>query len=594
LAGFAGPAFAADWFVAPSSSEGGNGTRDNPWDIQTALSHPSVVNPGDTIWLRGGTYPGIFLSKLTGTAESPIIVRNYNSESVTLDANVRTTLAQPINSTTTSITLTDAAAITPRVWMWLLLDDGSAESAQITGISGNTITVKRGQNGSAASAHAAGISVRPAIDASLVVSGGYTWFWGLEFTNTDLSRVNAVAGSNPFNRRNGGIDVNSAPGVRIINCVLHDLAGGFGVWKTAADFVSHGNIFYNNGWDSPDRLHGHAIYTQNETPSRLFSDNITWSSFMNTINQYGSSNAALDNITWEGNVLYGGKILFGGGVPVRNLTLRENFFYDISPEFGFNTRENDGLTLEGNYFPLPIYLKWWKNVKSSGNTIFRRDYSCAIDMIFDTQVPTDALRSYKFTANRYYYSDPSPIYLKEWPTCWRVSATGAQGNQLFSEWQALGQDVDSTVTMVPTTMSSGKAQMVIASPVIFLRKNDYDANRSHVIIYNWDRADTVTVPAKDLSGFLQTGEKYRLINVQDYFGDRELGTYDGNGLKVAMTGRSVVKPIGYDEVESWYNGPPPVKTTFPDFGVFVLEILAPFSTPIPPPGSLRVVPTSLP
>ena len=74
-AGLVGPAVGADWFVAPSGSPTGNGTKDNPWDIETALRHPAAVQPGDNIWLRGGTYSGVFLSELTGTAAQPIVVR---------------------------------------------------------------------------------------------------------------------------------------------------------------------------------------------------------------------------------------------------------------------------------------------------------------------------------------------------------------------------------------------------------------------------------------------------------------------------------------------------------------------------------------
>src|SRR5208283_2245068 len=58
-------------------------------DLQTALNQPPPVQPGDTIWLRGGTYhaptSGGFVSHLNGTAASPIIVRNYNGERATID-----------------------------------------------------------------------------------------------------------------------------------------------------------------------------------------------------------------------------------------------------------------------------------------------------------------------------------------------------------------------------------------------------------------------------------------------------------------------------------------------------------------------------
>jgi len=43
------------------------------------------VQPGDTIWLRGGTYAGTFSSGLTGSASAPVVVRQYPGERATLD-----------------------------------------------------------------------------------------------------------------------------------------------------------------------------------------------------------------------------------------------------------------------------------------------------------------------------------------------------------------------------------------------------------------------------------------------------------------------------------------------------------------------------
>jgi hypothetical protein len=55
--------------------------------LSKALSSTSPAQPGDTIWLRGGTYLGAFTSQLTGTAAAPIVVRGYPGERATLDAN---------------------------------------------------------------------------------------------------------------------------------------------------------------------------------------------------------------------------------------------------------------------------------------------------------------------------------------------------------------------------------------------------------------------------------------------------------------------------------------------------------------------------
>jgi hypothetical protein len=84
-------AFAIDFYVSPAgttSTAPGTGTITNPWALQTALAQPAAVHPGDTIWLRGGTYTGLFTSYLTGTSSLPIVVRQYPGERARLDGNV--------------------------------------------------------------------------------------------------------------------------------------------------------------------------------------------------------------------------------------------------------------------------------------------------------------------------------------------------------------------------------------------------------------------------------------------------------------------------------------------------------------------------
>jgi hypothetical protein len=76
---------AAEFFVSSTGSARGDGSIGNPWDLQTALNGPPAVHPGDTIWLRGGTYRGTFASNLNGTSSAPIRVRQYAGERATLD-----------------------------------------------------------------------------------------------------------------------------------------------------------------------------------------------------------------------------------------------------------------------------------------------------------------------------------------------------------------------------------------------------------------------------------------------------------------------------------------------------------------------------
>ncbi len=58
---------------------------ESPWSLKKAFSPPTAVKPGDTIWLRGGTYTGSNLSHLKGLPNKPIIVRQYPGEHVIFD-----------------------------------------------------------------------------------------------------------------------------------------------------------------------------------------------------------------------------------------------------------------------------------------------------------------------------------------------------------------------------------------------------------------------------------------------------------------------------------------------------------------------------
>ena len=84
------PAAHSGYFVSPSGSSSGDGSWDRPWDLPTALANTAGrIQPGDTVWVRGGTYRGTFRSSsnLKGTAAAPVVVRQYPGERAILDAN---------------------------------------------------------------------------------------------------------------------------------------------------------------------------------------------------------------------------------------------------------------------------------------------------------------------------------------------------------------------------------------------------------------------------------------------------------------------------------------------------------------------------
>jgi len=94
---------------------------------------------------------------------------------------------------------------------------------------------------------------RAIIDGSITTNGDSVYWIEIEVTNTGAYVTS-------------GIQIGGGDDVRIINCIIHDLANGsngIGGWS-----VGSGHIFYGcNIWGcSPDEEdpHGHGIYAQNE------------------------------------------------------------------------------------------------------------------------------------------------------------------------------------------------------------------------------------------------------------------------------------------------------------------------------------------
>lgn len=74
------------YYVAPGGSSANDGSASRPWDLATALAGGGGrVAPGDTIWLRGGTYRGPVRSRVSGVAGAPVVIRQYPGERAIID-----------------------------------------------------------------------------------------------------------------------------------------------------------------------------------------------------------------------------------------------------------------------------------------------------------------------------------------------------------------------------------------------------------------------------------------------------------------------------------------------------------------------------
>jgi hypothetical protein len=381
----------------------------------------------------------------------------------------------------------------------------------------------------------------------LTIEGEWAWYWGLEITNTDPNRNSNIPGNNNPEDRGGGISM-AGPNIKVINCIVHNTGTAVGQSKNIPDMELYGTVIFNNGWRGPDRQHGPGIYTQNSTGEKVLRENIIFNSYWSNLQLYGSSSSALNNFRLEGNVNFNGRWLVGGGAPLKNITAIENMLYGNTAEFSYTNRANENLVLRRNYFPVFVSAgQGWDRVRAEGNTFLRPGNGGTLLGVTISEGHT--LQESSFSGNTYLVSQAGQAVAS-------VLAPGMTAAKAyrFAEWQEAGFDKDGRLEVVPNG--------VPREPKVFVRRNEYEPQRAHVVIYNWPKLDAVDVDISALNP--QPGDRWVLRNVQNYFEEFETGIYEGKPLRVRMTGWTAAAPIGEDK--------PLYPATFPEFGVFVLTL----------------------
>ncbi|MBZ2179164.1 MAG: hypothetical protein ACK58M_05105 [Acidobacteriota bacterium] len=426
----AGLAGAAEFFVSPFGSPGGNGSVASPWDLSTALAQPAAVLPGDTIWVGEGTYRGSFTSLLRGTAARPIVVR---------------------------------AAPAARAVI-----DGESDSL---------------------------------LPAVFTIRGAYAWIWGLEILNSHPRRTYPT----PATGRPTGVDI-FGTGVRLINCLVHDHGSGIGFWSNSVDSQLYGVIVYNNGWDGPDRGHGHAVYAQNEQGVKRITDSVFFNSFSHGIHIYGSEEASLNQFRVEGNIAFDNgalsrtgitrNILLGGGTVARDNLLADNYtYFSPSPLVGQNNigyrAGCDGMAVRRNYF-------------ANGGLVAIECRNVVIEDNF---------------FHPYIFGLPEAQLARN--TYVRTRPTGTR---------------------------------------VFVRPNEYEPGRAHLAVFNWDLRDRVPV---DLSPFLRPGQVFAIRDLQNPLGPPVAGgVFDGRPVSLPLNLTTIATPVGEPGAQA--------RHTPSEFGAFLL------------------------
>jgi hypothetical protein len=258
-----------EWVVAVDGSDTGEGSVVDPWSIEVALINggfPSrSVKPGDTIYLRGGTYGDgfetIFYIELIGEPGNLIVIRPYAGEHVIIDGGfwINGSYVRLINAQGTEFEIRNSD--------WT---HGGRYSGQRYFEDGHSVTQP--------------VAIK-------------------------------VSDSN-----GGGV------GIEVINLIIHDTKQGIINQDEGEGGLMYGNIIFNVGYQRQDRGHGHGFYWQNPFSTlKEIKENTSSHNFSKGGQIYGNS-ADLKNVHIEGLVLINDDFVWNGTGDITNVRLVESTF----------------------------------------------------------------------------------------------------------------------------------------------------------------------------------------------------------------------------------------------------------------------------
>ncbi len=403
---------------------------------------------------------------------------------------------------------------------------------------------------------------RATIDGGIAANGSYTWFWGLEITNSSPTRRVVSDGTNPV-ARVGGINLYGR-GTRAINLVVHDTGHpAIGFWNGVGDggevygCLIWGNGIYDPTFSAPGHR-GNGTYAQNNLGDRFIRDNISFRNFTEGLDASSDGVGYVNGFTFEGNMVFDNPRwqLFTQTRmnPMERLRVIDNYTYRRrtdstrgTAQFGYyDNVDHLDVVVRGNTFVMgndddrAFFLKRWRTVNVAGNTFVSQRNLAMWDAAMVGATGT-------WDRNTYHHlGGGNPFIVGD-----SVGGTAAATFLDFAGWRAsTGFDGASTYTRSAPMGSQ-----------IFVRRNTYEPDRAHIAIYNWDLSARVSV---DVSGVLAAGQTYELRDAQNYYGAPIVaGTYDGTPIAVPMNLTQVAPLVGdVDHIADTH--------TAPEFAVFVL------------------------
>ena len=310
------------WYVAPNGTSSGVGSMNDPWNLQTALNHPITVKPGDTIWLKGGNYNGVFESYLEGNSTHPIYVRQYPNERAVLSWYS----SSGDNSSNT------LKVLSSYVW-YMNFEVTSTNMKRSTNMNGSFPTD---------TSYGEGI---------------------FEKKGTNNKFINLLIHDNPVGV---GIWSSSSKSETYGNLIYYN------GWIAPDRAHGHG-VYGQNNETGVKEISNNIIFSNADQGSQIYGTSIAYISNFNLKENIYFNNGDLFSSSTGGR-----NLLVGGLVIGQNETIKDNYFYRSQFSGGGGTSDlyvgyTSGLSnsnVEGNYIPTTSLFNLISNVIVNDNTFF--------------------------------------------------------------------------------------------------------------------------------------------------------------------------------------------------------------------------------
>lgn len=305
----------AGYFAAPDGTPEGDGSVSDPWDLRTAIYDPPEVGPGDTVWLRGGTYPGSWVVKLDGTAAAPITMRSYPGEWAVLDSQGSSEVVLQIYRTYTVV-----------------------RDLEITNSDPNRIGGSR-------------------------ATGIYVEGEGHQLVNLVVHDVGTGITSNSGTPTEPEL----APGLELYGCIFYNNG-----WQDSDR--AHGHHVYVQNYEGTKYVRDNLLFNAFGFGCHIYSDTDSRyvEGFEVTGNVWFQNGAAAPGIS----KLYDGCLIGHNGThPVKRIELRENYGWAAGPDerdlrLGWSA-PNEDVALYDNYIVgQTVFQPSWTSITMSGNTFY--------------------------------------------------------------------------------------------------------------------------------------------------------------------------------------------------------------------------------